>query len=185
MDFPVANETGLLRERLAAHVAHVNTFAGMQKKMLTKAAVPGESSVADRTTVRFIARMNPHMLPQVVILEEGLAALLAHRLFLPLVLRQHVLIQIRLRDESPMTQRTFVFGLIMRVLLMSIQAVAIAARLAAYVAYHRRFPMIQSRVSGEIALDLEFLTTLLARITVMLRMLAHKMRSQGLLTGAD
>lgn len=68
---------------------------------------------------------------------------------------------------------------------MSIQAVAVAAGLAAHVAYHRRFPVIQSRVSCEIALDLEFLTTLLARVTVMLRMLAHKMRSQSLFTGAD
>jgi len=45
--------------------------------------------------------------------------------------------------------------------------------------------VIQSRVSGEVALDLEFLTTLLARVAVMLRMLAHKVRPQGLLAGAD
>lgn len=74
----MANETGFLRERLAAHVAHINTFAGVQKKMLAKAAVPGESSATNRTIVRFVARMNPHMFPQVVILEEGLATFLAH-----------------------------------------------------------------------------------------------------------
>lgn len=63
VDLSVADETGLLRERFSAHVAHVDTLAGVQKKMLAKAAVPGESSAADRTAVRLVARMNPHMLP--------------------------------------------------------------------------------------------------------------------------
>lgn len=62
---------------------------------------------------------------------------------------------------------------------------AVATGLAAYVAYHRRLPVIQSRVSGEIALDLELLTAVLARVAVMLRMLAHEVRSQGLPAGAD
>lgn len=119
MNLPVTDETSFLRERLAAHVAYVNTLASVQKKMLTKAAMPSESSVTNRTTIRLIARMNSHMLPQIVIL-EGLAALLAHRLLLPLVLRQHVLIKIRLRDESPMAQGALVFGLIMCMLLMSV-----------------------------------------------------------------
>lgn len=137
MDLPVTDKTGFLRERLAAHVAYVNTLAGVQKKMLTEAAMPRESSVTNRTAVRLVTRMNSHMLPQVVILEEGLAALLAHRLLLPLVLGQHVLIEIRLRDESPMAQGTLVFRLVMRVLLMSVQTMAVAAGLAAHVAYHR------------------------------------------------
>jgi len=137
MDLPVTDKTGFLRERLAAHVAYVDTLAGVQKKVLTKAAMPGESSVTNRTTIRLVTCMNSHMLPQVVILEEGLAALLAHRLLLPLVLRQHVLIKIRLCDESPMAQGALVFGLVVCVLLMSVQTMAVAAGLATYVAYHR------------------------------------------------
>lgn len=40
-------------------------------------------------------------------------------------------------------------------------------------------------MSGEVALDLEFLAALLARVAVMLRVLAHKVRPQGLFAGAD
>jgi len=77
------------------------------------------------------------------------------------MLRQHVLIQIFLRDKSPMTQRALVLRLVMRVLLMSIQTVAVPAGLAADIAHHRRLPMIQPSVRGEIALDLELLAAVL------------------------
>lgn len=157
----------------------------MQKKVLTQTAVSGESSTADLATVRLVARVDPHMLPQFVILEEGLAALLAHRLLLSLVLRQYVLIQIFLRDKSLVTQRTLVLRLVMRVLLMSVETVAVPAGLAAHVAYHRRFTMIQSGVRGQVALDLELLAAVLARVAKVLRVLSHEMRSQSLLASAD
>lgn len=152
--------------------------------MLAQTTVPGERSAADRTVVRLIARVDPHVLPQIIILEECLAALLAYRLLLPLVLRQHVLIQILLRDEAPMAQRAFVLRLVMRVLLMGVQAVAVPTGLAADVAHHRRLPMIQPGMRREIALDLELLAAVLARIIVVLGMLADEMRPQGLLAGA-
>lgn len=162
VDLPMADETGFLSERLAAHVAHVDTFTSVQEEVLAQAAVPGKRSAADRAVIRLITRMDPHVLPQVVIVEECLAALLAHRLFLPLVLHQHVLIQVLLRDETPVAQRALVLRLIMRVLLMGVQAVTVPAGLAADVAYHRYLPMIQPGVRGEVALDLEPLATMLA-----------------------
>lgn len=153
--------------------------------MLAQAAVPSERSAADRTVVRLIARVDPHVLPQVVIFEERLAAFLAYRLLLPLVLRQHMLIQVLLRDEASVAQRAFVLRLVMRVLLMGVQAVTVPAGLAADVAHHRRLPMIQPGVRGEITLDLELLAAVLARVTVMLGVLADEVRPQGLLAGAD
>lgn len=184
VDLPMADETGFLSERLAAYIARVDTLAGVQKEVLTQAAVPGERSAADRAAVRLVARVNPHVLPQVVILEECLATLLAYRLFFPLVLRQHVLIQILLRDEASVAQRAFVLRLVMRVLLMGVQAVAVPAGLTANVAHHRRLPMIQPGVRGEIALDLELFAAVLARVTVVLGVLADEVRPQGLLAGA-
>lgn len=180
----MADETGLLSKRLAAYIARIDTFAGVQKKMLAQAAVPGKRSAADRAVIRFVARVDPHVLPQVMSLEEGLAALLAHRLLLPLVLHQHVLIQILLRDEPSVTQRALVFRLIMRVFLMGVETVAVPAGLAADVAHHRCFLMIQPGVRSEITLDLEPLAAMLARVTVVLGMLADKVRPQGLLAGA-
>lgn len=184
MDLSVADETGLLSERFAAYVTRVDTLAGVQKEVLAQAAVPGERSAADRAAVRLVTRMDPHVFPEVVLLKEGLAALLAHRLLLLLVLRQHVLIQILLGDESPVAHRALVLRLVMGVLLMSVQAVAVAAGLAADVAHHRRLPMIQPGVRGEVALDLEPLAALLARVTVMLRMLADEVRPKSLFAGA-
>jgi len=86
VDLPMADKTSFLSERLAAYVAHIDTFTGVQKEMLAQAAMPGKRSIADRAAVRLITRMDPHVLPQVVIVEECLAALLAYRLFLPLML---------------------------------------------------------------------------------------------------
>jgi len=120
MNFPVTDKTGLLSKRLAAYVARVDTLAGMQKEVLAQAAVPGKRSAADCAAVRLVARMNSHVLPQIVIFEEGLAALLTHRLFLPLMLRQQVLIQILLCYKPSMAQRTFIFCLVMRMFLMSV-----------------------------------------------------------------
>lgn len=184
MDLSMADETGLLSERLAAYVARIDPLAGMQKEVLTQAAVPGERSTADRAVVWLIACVNSHMLSQVVILKECLAALLAYRLFFPLMLRQHVLVQILLGDETPVAQRAFVLRLVMRVLLMGVQAVAVSTSLTADVTHHRRFSMIQPGVRGEIALDLELFTAVFARVAVMLGMLADEVRSQGLFAGA-
>jgi len=78
VDLPVANETGLLSERFAAYVARIDTLAGVQKEMLAQAAVSGERSAANRATIRLIARVDPHVLSQVIIFEKGLAALLTH-----------------------------------------------------------------------------------------------------------
>lgn len=78
MDLPVADETRLLSKRFAANIARIDTLAGVQKEMLAQAAVPGEHSATDRATVRLITRVDPHVLFQIVILEEGFAALLAH-----------------------------------------------------------------------------------------------------------
>jgi len=177
VDFPVTDETGFLREGLAAHVASVDALAGMQKKMLTETAVSGERSTAHLAAIGLIAGVDPHVLPQVVVLEEGLAALLAHRLLLPLVLRQDVLVQVLLRNETPMAPRTLVLCLVVRVFLMRVQTVTVAARLAAHVAHHRRLPVIQSGMRGQVTLDLELLAAVLARVTVMLRVLAHKVRA--------
>lgn len=184
VDLPVADKTGLLSERLAAYIARIDTLASVQKEVLAQAAVPGERSAADRAVIRFVARVDPHVFPQIIILEESLAALLAHRLFLPLVLRQHVLIQILLRDEPPMAQRALEFRLIMRVFLVGVETMAVTAGLAADVAHYRRFPMIKPGVRGEVALDLELLAAMFARVTVILGMLADKVRPQGLLASA-
>jgi len=177
VDFPVTNETGFLREGLAAHVASVDALAGVQKKMLTETAVSGEGSAAHLAAIRLIASVDSHVLPQVIVLEEGLAALLAHRLLLPLMLRQYVLVQILLRNETPVTPRTLVLCLVVCVLLMRVQTVTVAARLAAHVAHHRRLPMIQSGMRGQITLDLELLAAVLARVAVMLRVLANEVRA--------
>jgi len=73
-----------------------------------------------------------------------------------------MLIQILLRDETPMAQRALVLRLIMRVLLMGVQAVTVPAGLAADVAHHRQLSMIQPGVRSEITLDLELLAAMLA-----------------------
>lgn len=184
MDLSVANETGLLCEGFATHVASVDPLASVQKEMLAEAAVPGERSSAYLATVRLVAGVDSHMLPQIVVLEEGLAALLAHRFLFPLVLRQHVLIEILLRDESSVAPRALVLGLVMRVLLMRVQTMTVAARLAAHVAHHRCLPVIQPGVRGQVTLDLELLAAVLAGVAVVLRVLAHKVRAESFFAGA-
>ena len=185
VNLPVAYQASFLSERFPAHVAHVNPLAGVQQQMLAQTTVSGERSGADGTPVRFVASVYPHVLPEVVVLEERLPALLADRLLLLLVLRQHVLVQVLLGHQPPPAHRALVLRLVMGVFLMSVQAVAVPARFPANVAHHGRFPVIQSRVRGQVALDLELLAALLARVLVTLRVLSHEVRTQRLLPGTD
>lgn len=153
--------------------------------MLAQATVSGERSGADGTPVRFVASVYPHVLPEVVVLEERLPTFLADGLLLLLVLSQHVLVQVLLGHQPPPAHRTLVLRLVMSVFLMSVQAVAVPARFPANVAHHRRFPVIQPRVRGQVALDLELLAALLARELVTLRVLSHEVRTQRLLPRTD
>lgn len=73
----------------------------------------------------------------------------------------------------------------MSVLLMSVQAVTVSARFPANVAHHWRFLVVQSRVRGQVTLDLELLAALLARVLVTLRVLSHEVRTQRLLPRTD
>lgn len=105
--------------------------------MLTEAAVSGEGFVANGATVGFVARMNSHVLSKIIILEKRLAAFLANGLFLSLVLRQNVLVQVLFGDQSSTANRTLELCLVMGVLLMRVQTVTVLAGLPANVAYHR------------------------------------------------
>lgn len=181
VSLPVTDETGLLRKRLVAHVALVESFAGVQKQMLAETTVSGEGFFALRAFVRSVARVDPHVLSEIVALLEGLAALLAHRLLLLFVLRHYVPIEILLRDHASLADRALVLGLVMGVLLMSVQTVTVPATLAAHVANHVRFYVLQPDVRRAVALDLEFLVAEIARVLVRVRVFAHEMRVQSLL----
>lgn len=185
MNLPVAYEASLLGERLAAHVANVNPFAGVEQQMLAQTAVRGERSGAHRTTVRLVPGVYPHVLPEIVVLEERFPALLANGLLLLLVLGQHVLVKVLFRHQSSVAHRALVLRLVVGVFLMCVQTVTVATRFAANVAHDRRLPMIQPHVGGQITLDLELFAALLARELVMLGVLPYEMRPQRLLSRAD
>lgn len=185
MNLPVAYQTSLLSERFPAHVAYVNPLAGVQQQMLAQTTVSGERSGADGTPVRFVASVYPHVLSEVMILEERLPTFLADGLLLLLVLSQHVLVEVLLGHQPPAAHRTLVLRFVMSVFLMSVQAVAVSACFPTDVAHHGRFPVVQSRVRGQVALDLELLAALLARELVTLRVLSHKVRAQRFLPGTD
>lgn len=175
MYLPVAYQASLLGERFAAHVADVDPLTRVQEEVLAETAVSGERSCAHRTAVRFVAGVNPHVFPEVVVLEERFPALLANGLLLFLVLGQHVLVQVLFGHQSPVAHRTLVLCFVMSVFLMRVQTVTVPAGFPAHVAYHGWFPVVQSRVGGQIALDLELFAALLAGELVTLRMLPHEM----------
>lgn len=148
MNLSVTYEASLLGERLAAHVANVNPFSGVQQQMLAQTAVRGERSSAHRTAVRFVSGVYPHVLPEIMILEECFPTLLANGLLLLLVLGQHVLVKVLFGHQSSMTHRAFVFRFVVGVFLMGVQTVAVTTRFATNVAHDRWFPMIQPHVGG-------------------------------------
>lgn len=185
MYLSMAYKTSLLSERLATHVADINPLSGVQQQMLTQTTVRGESSRANGTAIRFIPGVYPHVFPEIVILEEGFAAFFADRLLFLLVLGQHVLVQVLLGHQPPVANWTLVFRFVMGMLLMGVQAVTVSTGFPAHVAHHGWFPMIQSHVCRQVALDLELLAALLAGELVVLGVLAYEMRPQGFLPRTD
>lgn len=162
MRLPVADEARLLRESLAANVAHVRPDAGVDEQMLLERSPTRERLVADGAVVWFVAGVNPHVHLQPTVPREGLAALLAHYILAPLVLPEHVLVEVLLTDHPPLAHLALVLGFVMRELLMHVQGVAVETGLAADVADDRLLPMAEADVIGEVALDLELLAAGLA-----------------------
>lgn len=61
MRLPMADQTRLLSEGLAANIAHVRPDAGVDEQMLLESSPAGERLVADGTTVWFVAGVDPHV----------------------------------------------------------------------------------------------------------------------------
>lgn len=85
MTLPVANESRLLREGLAADVADIRSLAGVNQYVLLLRGLSRKSLAADRTGERPDTLMDPQMKIQVPLLAEGLAASGTDDLLLPLV----------------------------------------------------------------------------------------------------
>lgn len=102
MRLPVTDQTRLLREGLAADIAHVRPDTGVDEQVLLERGPAREGLAADGAAVRLVTGVNSHMHLQSAIPRERLAALLAHHVLLALVLPEHVLVQILLTDHSPL-----------------------------------------------------------------------------------
>jgi hypothetical protein len=141
--------------------------------MLLESGPASEGLVANGTAIWLIPGMNPHVHLQSAIPRERLAALLAHYVLPTLVLSEHMLVKILLTHHSSLTYLTLVFCLVMRELLVHVQRIAVETSLAANVANHRLFPMAETYVIRQIALDLKLLTAGLAGKLEDVRMLAR------------
>lgn len=70
MRFPVANQAGLLRERFAANITDIWSFAGVYEQMLPVGCATCEGFTANVTIVRSVSGVSHHVLLQSVILGE-------------------------------------------------------------------------------------------------------------------
>lgn len=78
-----------------------------------------------------------------------------------------MLIQVLLRDHTPLADLALVLGLKMRPLLMHVQRIAVGAGLAANVAYYRALLVLETHVQSHVALHLELFPAVLAIVFVL------------------
>lgn len=91
MTLPVTDETGLLREGLAADVADIRPLAGVYQHVLLLCGLPRESLATDRAGERSDTLMDPQVKVQVPLLAESLAASGTYHFLLALVPDQMLL----------------------------------------------------------------------------------------------
>lgn len=186
MLLPMRDQSWLLRETLAAHVAHVRPDAGVGQQMLLTRALAPEGFVADRAAVRRDAVVNPHVVLQSVVAAEGLTAYLAHEA-LPTIVQLAVLLQRFLRRELPPAHVARESTLAVEVTLVFLESERIPIGLAAQVADRLATVTVNNlHVHIQIALDLEALVARVAHVILtLMRMLPPIVISQRLPAFAD
>lgn len=185
MLLPMRDESRLLRETLAAHVAHVRPDAGVRQQMLLIRALAPERLVADRAAVRHDAVVNPHVLLQGVAAAEGLTAHLAHGA-LPTIVQLAVSLQRFLRRQLPPAHVTRESTVAVKVTKVLLKRERIPISLAAHVADRLATVTVNTlHVHIQIALHLEALVASIAHVILTLRMLPQVVLSQRLLAFAD
>lgn len=179
MRFPVTNESRFLSESLAAYIADIGSFSGMNEKMLPESRSTSESFTAYGTSVRSVTSVGHHMLFQSMIFGERFAAFLANETLPSLVLEQNVLVQIRLRHHATVADVAFVFGLEMGPFLMNVQRITVRTRLSTDVAYYGSLLVLESYVQSHVALDLKLLSAYFAGVLKIRRMFPLQMFLQS------
>lgn len=171
MRLAVTDQSGLLREGLPADITNVRPHARVYQQVLPIGGSARERLAADVTVVRSVAGVRHHVLLQPVILREGLAALFADEALPALVLQQDVLIEILLRDHTPLADLALVLRLEVRPLLVHVERIAVGARFAAHVADYRALLVLEAYVQPHVTLHLELLAAILAIVLVLGRVL--------------
>ena len=169
MRFPVADQARLLRERLAANITDIRSFARVDKQMLPVRGATCEGLAAYVTVVWSVTGMGHHVLFQPMVLRERFPAFLADETLPSLVLQQDVLVEILLGDHAPLADLALVLWLEMRPLLMHVQGVAVRASFPAHVAHDRPFFVLEPYVQPHVTLHLELLAAILAVVLVLRR----------------
>ena len=167
MRLSVADQARLLRERLAANITDIRSFARVDKQMLPVRGATCESLAAYVTVVRPVAGVGHHVLFQPMVLRERFPALLADEALPSLVLQQNVLVEILLCDHAPLADLALVLRLEVRPLLMYVQRVAVRASFPAHVAHDRPLLVLESHVQPHVTLHLELLAAVLAVVLVL------------------
>lgn len=146
MRLPVTDQSRLLRERLAANITDVRTFARVDEQVLPISCATRERLATDVAIVRPVPGVHHHVLLQPVILRERFAALLADEALAPFVLKEYMLIKILLRDHPSLADLALVLGFEVRPFLMNVQRVAIGASLPTNIANDRTLFMLEPDV---------------------------------------
>lgn len=183
MSLPVADQTGLLRERLAANVAFVGPLAGVNQHMLLLSGLPSELLAADRTRERLRARVHAHVGVEVAAAEPLAAGRAQH--LLPGLVPHEMLLEILTRGHAAPADPADKFGLVVPVLDVGLEGVQVLAEVTANVADdRRRAAMVLLHVVVQRLLDLELLAAGVARVVVAARVQPYVVILQGALVVA-
>ena len=154
MTLPVANQSRLLRESLAANVANVRPLARVYENVLLLGGLPPERLAANGTRERLHTRVHSHVRVQVPAAEPLAAGRAQH--LLPGLVPGQMLLEILLSGHPSPADPAHELRLVVPVLHVSLQRVKILAEMAANVAhYRRRVAVILLHVMVERFLDLE------------------------------
>lgn len=183
VSLPVADQSGLLGEGLAAYVADVRPLARVDEEVLLLRGPTAEGLLAHRARERLDARVDPHVELEVAP-AEPLAARRAEYL-LPGLVPDDVLLEVLPGRHAAAADLADELGLVVTVLHVGLQRVEVLAEVAADLADdRRRVAVILLHVVIQRLLYLELLAALVARVLVVARVQPYEVVLQGPLVRA-
>lgn len=178
MSLPVADQAGLLGERLTANIANVGPLSGVDQHVLLLSSLPSKSLSADGAGERFHPGVHSHVRVQVASPESLAASRTEH--LLPGFVPCEMLLQVLLCRHTPPTDSADEFRFVMPVLHVSLEGVEVLAEVTADVAHDRRgFAVILLHVVIQGLLYLELLAARVARVIVIARVQPNVVILQG------